>query len=55
MEIDVTSPTSTCTSEVSFSVESSESNQSCIICFCRDEETESHDCTVCKEGARKIC
>ena len=55
MEIDVTSPTSTCTSEVSFSVESSESNQSCIICFCSDEETESHDCTVCKEGAWKIC
>jgi hypothetical protein len=57
METDVTSPTSTCTSEVSFSVESSEeeSNQSCIICFCSDEETESHDCTVCKEGAWKIC
>lgn len=60
METDVSSPTSTCTSEVSFSVESSEeesseSNQSCIICFCSDEETESHDCTVCKEGAWKIC
>ena len=61
METDVSSPTSTCTSEVSFSVESSEesseeeSNQSCIICFCSDEETESHDCTICKEGAWKIC
>lgn len=65
MENDVSSPTSTCTSEVSFSVESSEeesteeesseSNQSCIICFCSDEETESHDCTICKEGAWKIC
>ena len=65
METDVSSPTSTCTSEVSFSVassedssesnESSEGNQSCIICFCSDEEAESHDCTVCKEGAWKIC
>ena len=60
METDVSSPTTTCTSEVSFSVESSEeesseSNQSCIICFCSDEETESHDCTICKEGAWKIC
>ena len=62
MEIDVSSPTSTCPSEVSFSVESSEeesleeeSFDSCVICFCSDEETESHDCTVCKEGAWKIC
>jgi hypothetical protein len=64
METDVTSPTSTCTSEVSFSVgssdesseeESSKSLESCIICFCSDEETESHDCTVCTEGAWKIC
>tara|TARA_Y100000746_G_C15397463_1_gene404933 strand:- start:251 stop:1000 length:750 start_codon:yes stop_codon:yes gene_type:complete len=62
METDVNSPTSTCTSEVSFSVGSSseesseeESNKSCIICFCSDEEAESHDCTVCKEGAWKIC
>jgi len=55
METDVNSPTSTCTSEVSFSEESSESNQSCIICFCSDEEAESHDCIVCKEGAWKIC
>ena len=61
MEIDVSSPTSTCPSEVSFSVESSEESSeeesfdSCVICFCSDEETESHDCTVCKEGAWKIC
>ena len=62
METDVSSPTSTCTSEVSFSVGSSEeesseeeSFDSCIICFCSDEEAESHDCTVCKEGAWKIC
>ena len=62
METDVNSPTSTCTSEVSFSVGSSseesseeESFDSCIICFCSDEEAESHDCTVCKEGAWKIC
>ena len=64
METDVSSPTSTCTSEVSFSVgssgesseeESSKSLESCIICFCSDEETESHDCTVCREGAWKIC
>ena len=62
METDVSSPTSTCPSEVSFSVESSEeesseeeSFDSCVICFCSDEETESHDCTVCKEGAWKIC
>ena len=59
METDVSSPTSTCTSEVSFSVGSSEgsseSSESCIICFCSDEETESHDCTVCREGAWKIC
>jgi len=62
METDVSSPTSTCPSEVSFSVGSSEeesteeeSSESCIICFCSDEEAESHDCTVCKEGAWKIC
>ena len=65
METDVSSPTSTCTSEVSFSVgsseeesseeESSKSFDSCVICFCSDEETESHDCTICKEGAWKIC
>tara|TARA_Y100000389_G_scaffold125562_1_gene122960 strand:+ start:2771 stop:3511 length:741 start_codon:yes stop_codon:yes gene_type:complete len=61
METDVSSPTSTCTSEVSFSVGSSEESSeeesfdSCVICFCSDEETESHDCTICKEGAWKIC
>ena len=55
MESDVTSPVSpvsTCASDVSFSVNTSDS---CIICFCSDEETESHDCDVCRQGAWKVC
>tara|TARA_X000000950_G_scaffold146454_1_gene180930 strand:+ start:1938 stop:2609 length:672 start_codon:yes stop_codon:yes gene_type:complete len=52
MESDVTSPVSTCASDVSFSVSTSDS---CIICFCSDEETESHDCDVCRQGAWKVC
>jgi hypothetical protein len=50
MESDVTSPTSTCASDVSFST-----SDSCIICFCSDEETESHECDICRQGAWKVC
>lgn len=52
MESDVTSPVSACSSDVSFSVNTSDS---CIICFCSDDETESHDCNVCRRGAWKVC
>lgn len=48
MESDVTSPT--CASDVSFST-----GDSCIICFCSDEETESHECDICRQGAWKVC
>lgn len=50
MESDVTSPTSICSSDVSFST-----GDSCIICFCSDEETESHECDICRQGAWKVC
>ena len=55
METDVnspTSPTSTCCSDVSLSVGTTDS---CVICFCSDEETTSHDCNVCRQGSWKVC
>lgn len=55
METDVnspTSPTSTCCSDISLSVGTTDS---CVICFCSDEETTSHDCNVCRQGSWKVC
>ena len=52
MKNDVNSPVSTCSSEISLSIGTTDS---CIICFCSDEETESHDCNVCRKGSWKVC